>query len=61
MPRLALTKQEAADALGVSVSHFERHVQPHVPCVYSGALRLFPVRGLERWLQDQGRELSAAG
>jgi len=38
VPHLALTKQKAAEALGVGVSHFERHV----PCVYSGALRLFP-------------------
>ena len=31
IPRIALTRQEAAEALGMgSVDSFERHVQPHV-------------------------------
>jgi len=33
VPRLSLTAQEAADSLGMSLRHFERHVQRHVPCV----------------------------
>jgi hypothetical protein len=49
--RLALSRREAAAALGMSLSHFQRHVQPHVRCVYSGQLRLYPVKELERWLE----------
>jgi hypothetical protein len=60
VPRLSLTKAEAAAALGMSISHFERHVQPHVACVYSGSLRLFPVRALDRWLDEQARRLPPA-
>jgi hypothetical protein len=60
LPRLALTKSEAAEALGMSISHFERHVQPHVACVYSGSLRLFPMGALGRWLEEQARRLPPA-
>jgi hypothetical protein len=52
IPRLAFNQQEAAAALGISVDHFERHVKPDLPVVYSGSLRLYPRRVLERWLED---------
>lgn len=48
-PRLLLTRREAALALGMSLSHFQRHVQPHLRCVYSGQLRLYRPSDLERW------------
>jgi len=47
--RLLLTRREAAAALGMSLSHFQRHVQPFLPCVYSGQLRLYRPADLERW------------
>jgi hypothetical protein len=53
VPRMLLTRREAAATLGMSLRHFQRHVQPHVRCVYSGQLRLYPVRDLERWAEDQ--------
>jgi hypothetical protein len=49
--RLLLTRREAATALGMSLRHFQRHVQPFVPCVYSGQLRLYRPRDLERWAE----------
>jgi len=52
-PRLALSRSEAAAALGMSLRHFQRHVQPHLQCIYSGQLRLYPVAELERWIQEQ--------
>lgn len=51
--RLALSRNDAAAALGMSLRHFQRHVQPHLRCVYSGQLRLFPIAELERWLNEQ--------
>ena len=51
--RLALSRSEAAAALGVSLRHFQRHIQPHVRCIYSGQLRLYPVAELERWIREQ--------
>ena len=51
--RLLLTRSEAAEALGMSLSHFQRHVQPHLPCVYSGQLRLYRPADLEEWAQDE--------
>lgn len=49
--RLLLRREEAARALGVSLSHFQRHVQPHLRCVYSGQLRLYRPQDLERWAE----------
>jgi hypothetical protein len=51
VPRLAFNQQEAAEALGVSVDHFARHVKPELPVVYSGSLRLYPRQVLEQWLE----------
>jgi hypothetical protein len=59
-PRLALSRAEAAAALGMSLRHFQRHVQPHVCCVYSGQLRLYPVAELERWVQEQSWRSASA-
>jgi acetylglutamate kinase len=53
VPRLALSKAEAAEALGCSVDHLERHVLEHVKTVYVGARRLIPVAELERFLREQ--------
>jgi excisionase family DNA binding protein len=50
VPRLALTKPEAAAALGVSVDSLERLVMPHVRVVRSGRIRLIPVSELQAWL-----------
>jgi hypothetical protein len=46
---MLLSRQEAAATLGMSLRHFQRHVQPYVRCVYSGQLRLYRPRDLERW------------
>ena len=51
--RLLLTRKEAAEALGVSLSHFQRHVQPHLPCLVSGQLRLYRLSDLERWMESE--------
>jgi len=51
VPRPAFNQQEAADALGISVDHFERHIKADLPVVYSGALKLYPRVELERWLE----------
>jgi hypothetical protein len=50
--RFLITRDEAAQALGVSLSHFKRHVQPHLPCVYSGRLRMYRPADLERWVDQ---------
>jgi hypothetical protein len=49
--RLLLTRREAAAALSMSLSHFQRHVQPHLRCIYSGQLRLYRPGDLERWAE----------
>lgn len=49
--RLLLTKAEAAESLGMSISSFERYVMPDVKVVRQGALRLYPIGALEAWVE----------
>jgi AraC-like DNA-binding protein len=51
LPRFLLTREEAARALGMSLRHFQRHVQPYLPCVYSGQLRLYRPEDLRQWAE----------
>lgn len=52
-PRLALTQEEAAAALGVSVETFTRHIRPTLPSVPAGSKRLYRVTAIEEWLEAQ--------
>jgi hypothetical protein len=54
LPRLALTRAEAAESLGMSLDSFERYVQPDLRLVRRGRLRLVAVRELEAWLDRNG-------
>jgi excisionase family DNA binding protein len=49
---LALSQEEAAEALGVSVQFFVEHVRHELRVVRRGRRRLFPVVELERWLAE---------
>ena len=49
--RLALTKPEAAKALGMSVDSLERYVMPDLRVVRRGRLVLIPVAELQGWLE----------
>jgi AraC-like DNA-binding protein len=51
-PRLALTIEEAARAVGMSESSFKRHVQAELRIVRRGSLRIVPVSEIERWLES---------
>jgi len=59
IPRLALTREEAAVAVGMSLDSFERHVQPTMRLVRLGRMRLVPVRELERWLEEHAERTVA--
>lgn len=52
LPRFLFTREESARVLGMSLSHFQRHVQPHIPCVYSGQLRQYRPEDLRRWAEQ---------
>lgn len=47
--RLLLTKAQSAAVLGVSVAHFERHVQASLSSVRCGQLRLYAPEDLKHW------------
>ena len=59
---LLLTREEAARELRMSLSHFQRHVQGRLPCLYSGQKRLYRPEDLRRWIDEQvERAPTAAG
>lgn len=60
IPVLALSKQEAAEALGVSVNFFEAEIAHELRMVRRGRRRLVPVREIERWLSEQADLAGAA-
>ena len=60
IPRLALTREEAAAACGVGLDSFERHIQPTIRMVRRGRLRLVAVDELRRWL-DENSETTLGG
>jgi hypothetical protein len=49
VPRITLTREEAAASLGLSLSSFERHVQPDLKLIRLGSARLIPVAELAAW------------
>jgi hypothetical protein len=49
---LALSREQAAEALGVSVDFLDAKVIPDLRVVSKGRRVLIPVRELERWLED---------
>lgn len=51
-PRFALSREEAAEALGVSVDFLDEHVLPDLRVVRVGRRKLIPVKELERWIAD---------
>jgi hypothetical protein len=57
VPRYALTRQEAAASLGMSVDTFERRVQPFIKVVPCGQLVLVPPAEIERWIKANARYL----
>jgi excisionase family DNA binding protein len=52
IPRLALSREEAAASVGVSLDSFERWIQPSIRLVRVGRMRLVPISELERWLEQ---------
>jgi len=52
VPRVLLTRVEAARSLGISVDSFERYVQAELPVIRRGRLRLVRVADIEKWAAD---------
>ncbi len=52
VPQLALSRSEAADALGVSVDFLEQHVLHDLRMVRRGRRCLIPLAELQRWIDN---------
>jgi excisionase family DNA binding protein len=56
---ILVSREDAAQMLGMSLRHFQRFVQPHVRIVRVGQRRLIPVAELERWAEEKAQKTSA--
>lgn len=61
VPVISVTREEAANALGVSLSHFQRHIAPELRTIRSGSVRLYPVAELARWAERSASMISEHG
>lgn len=52
VPRVTLTREEAAGSLGMSLDSFERYVQPEINLIRRSRMLLVPIAELNRWAQD---------
>jgi excisionase family DNA binding protein len=50
---LAISREEAAERLGVSLDSFERHVQPQIRTVRVGRRILIPVAAVEAFVEGE--------
>jgi hypothetical protein len=57
VPRVTLTREEAAASLGMSIDSFERHVQRDVRVIRRGRMVLVPVGELERWAAEAAEKV----
>lgn len=58
-PRLGLTLDEAASAVGVSRDTFDRHIRHELRIVRRGRCLIVPVAEIERWLDREAARWSA--
>lgn len=49
---LALRRDDAAGACGVSEETFDKHIRPSLPVVRLGTVRVYPVEDLQVWLRE---------
>lgn len=57
IPAILLEPVNAAASLGMSVDSFDRYVKPYVRCVRCGIKRLYLVRDLERWAEENAQRV----
>ena len=56
-PALALSVEQACDALGVSWDTWKAHIAPDMRIVRVGRRKLIAVSELHRWLDDHGERV----
>ena len=51
LPCIALTREQAARSIGMSLDHFEKHVQPEIRLVRRGRKVIVPTAELTAWVE----------
>jgi hypothetical protein len=52
IPAVAVKREEAAEAIGMSLDSFERYCQPELRLIRRGRLVLVPIEELQRWAAE---------
>ena len=52
IPAIALKREDAAEAIGMSLDSFERYVQSDLRLIRRGRLVLVPIEELQRWAAE---------
>ena len=52
VPRIALTRAEAAQSLGCGLTHFKSEIAPQLRVYRKGKVRLYAVAELQRWIEE---------
>lgn len=55
---IAIDRGRAAMLLGMSVDSFERYVQPEIPVIRRGRLRLFLIKDLREWAERNAQSVN---
>lgn len=53
--RITLTREEAAEALGVGLTTFKTRIAPELRVIREGKVRLYLVRDLETWAEQRAQ------
>lgn len=56
-PRLSVQLKDVPSVLGIESGSVDKYVKHEVPCVRRGSMRIYAIKDLERWL-DQNKELA---
>lgn len=56
-PAVALSREQAAAALGYSIDHFEKHVQHEIRVIQRGRRIVVPVTELQRWADENAERI----
>lgn len=53
---ILVSREDAAEILGMSLSHFQRFVQPYLRVVRVGQRKLYPVADLAAWAEANAEQ-----
>ena len=57
VPRVTLTREEAAESAGLGLTKFNEEVAPKLRVIRMGRVTLYPVTELQRWADENAERV----